>query len=77
MSNPEQFYFSEKSLAKRWAISFRTLARWRWKGSGPPYMKIGGRVRYHLDNIKKFEEESLCQSKGVNPSSCDKNLSKI
>ncbi|NBV06859.1 MAG: DNA-binding protein [Proteobacteria bacterium] len=77
MSNPEQFYFSEKSLACRWGMSFRTLQRWRWKGTGPPYIKIGGRVRYHLDNIKKFEEENRHQRRSANQYSCNKDLSII
>ena len=77
MSNQEQFYFSEKSLANRWGVSFRTLQRWRWKGKGPPYMKIGGRIRYHLDNIKQFEEENWHQSKGANQYSYNKDLSTI
>jgi predicted site-specific integrase-resolvase len=63
MSNSEQFYLSDKSLARRWGISFRTLQRWRWKGKGPPYIKIGGRIRYHLDNIKKFEEGHSLEAK--------------
>lgn len=58
-------------------MSFRTLQRWRWKGTGPPYMKLGGHIRYHLDHIKKFEEENWHQSKGANPSSCNKDLSII
>jgi predicted site-specific integrase-resolvase len=75
MSNSEQFYLSDKNLAKRWGISFRTLQRWRWKGTGPPYIKIGGRIRYRLDSIKKFEEENWHKDKSLNPSSCNKDLS--
>ncbi len=68
MTNQEQLYFSEKSLAKRWDMSFRTLQRWRWLGVGPPYTKIGGRVRYQLENIKKFEEENSRDGKSKNTS---------
>jgi len=75
MGNSEQFYLSDKSLAKRWGISFRTLQRWRWKGTGPPYIKIGGRIRYRLDNITKFEEENWHQDKSQIQTSQNKDLS--
>ncbi len=51
-------FLTEKHLARRWNISSRTLQRWRWSDEGLPYMKIGGRVRYSIENIKKFEEEN-------------------
>ena len=74
MTDQEQFYFSDKGLAKRWDMSFRTLQRWRWLGVGPPYTKIGGRVRYQLENIKKFEEENRCQCEGADQVACDEKL---
>ncbi len=52
-------YLPEKCVANRWGISSRTLQRWRWLGLGPPYMKIGGRVRYSLESIKEFEAKSM------------------
>ena len=73
----EQFheqYLSEKHLAKKWGISFRTLQKWRWQSIGPPYIKIGGHVRYSPENIKNFEEENLRLRKSGNPSSCNKIL---
>lgn len=57
----QQQYFSEKSLARMWGMSYRTLQKWRWAGLGPPYIKIGCRVRYSLINIKNFEEKNLRQ----------------
>ena len=68
-------YFSEKSLARKWGISCRTLQKWRWRGTGPPYIKIGIAVRYSPENIKKFEEEHMRLHKSGNPSSCVKVLS--
>lgn len=46
----------QSELAERWAISGRTLERWRWLGEGPVFMKLGGRVVYHLDDVEAFEE---------------------
>lgn len=69
MTNQDQ-YLCEKGLAQKWGISFRTLQKWRWLSVGPPYIKIGGRVRYSPENIKSFEEERSRLHKSSNPSSC-------
>jgi predicted site-specific integrase-resolvase len=44
-------------LADRWKISPRTLERWRWIGAGPPYLKIGGRVLYRIEDIERYEHQ--------------------
>jgi Helix-turn-helix domain len=48
-------HFNQIDLARRWRVSERTLERWRWLRQGPPYLKIGGRVVYRLDDIEAFE----------------------
>ncbi|WP_431266931.1 hypothetical protein [Dankookia sp. P2] len=40
-------------------MSSRRLERWRWQGIGPGYLKLGGRVVYPLDEVERFEAESL------------------
>jgi hypothetical protein len=55
----EEKYLTEKSLAKKWGIDFRTLQKWRCQGIGPPFIKIGIAVRYAPESIKKFEEEQM------------------
>jgi predicted site-specific integrase-resolvase len=57
----EQF-LNQARLADRWQISPRTLERWRWKGEGPAFVKIGGRVVYRLDDILAFETARRCDS---------------
>ena len=52
-------HINQHQLAKRWDISPRTLERWRWKGEGPSYMKIGCHVLYRLEDIEQFESENL------------------
>jgi hypothetical protein len=72
MQNQEQEkYLSEKALAKRWGVAPRTLQKWRWRGIGPPYIKIGIAVRYTPENIKKFEEENMHSTTSKNRSSCN------
>lgn len=51
-------YLNQKELAERWGISPRTLERWRWQGTGPDFVRIGGQCRYRLDEIETFEAES-------------------
>ena len=42
-------------LADRWRISPRTLARWRWTGDGPRFLKVSGKVLYRIEDIEAFE----------------------
>ena len=53
---------TQKELARRWAISHRTLERWRWTGEGPDYLKLGGRVIYRIEDITAFEVACLRKS---------------
>ncbi len=58
-------YLTQVELAVRWRISPRTLERWRWAGEGPRFIKIGGLVRYRLEDIEGFEAEQLRQITGT------------
>jgi len=58
-------YLTQVELAVRWRISPRTLERWRWAGDGPRFIKIGGLVRYRLEDIEGFEAEQLRQITGT------------
>ncbi|HHK74722.1 MAG TPA: DNA-binding protein [Rhizobiales bacterium] len=57
-------HLNQIELAARWNISPRTLERWRWKGEGPPYLKMVGRVVYRLDDIEAFEAAQVRESTG-------------
>jgi hypothetical protein len=46
---------TQLELARRWAVSIRTLERWRWQKRGPSYLKIMGRILYREDDIVAFE----------------------
>jgi hypothetical protein len=62
MSTPARFAstrLNQNDLANRWNISPRTLERWRWLKLGPPYLKLGGRVAYRLEDIEAYEAEQL------------------
>lgn len=52
-------HLNQVELARRWGLSHRTLERWRWRGEGPDFMKLGGRVVYRLDDVLAYERDRL------------------
>lgn len=52
-------YLRERELAVRWNTSQRTLQRWRTKGLGPAYIRIGGVVRYRMADVLNYEKRHL------------------
>ena len=43
-----------EGAAARVGVTAETLRNWRWRGDGPPYLKIGRRVRYRLVDLVEF-----------------------
>lgn len=58
---PTPKHFDQQDLAERWGIPVRTLAAWRYQGKGPAYLKIGGAVRYRLEDVEAYENENLVE----------------
>jgi hypothetical protein len=48
-------HFNQVQLARRWSLSPRTLERWRWLKKGPAFMRIGGAIRYRVEDVESFE----------------------
>jgi hypothetical protein len=44
--------------AERLRLKKHSLDNMRWQGTGPPFRKIGGRVFYHIDDLKKWLDEA-------------------
>ncbi|AIF81437.1 hypothetical protein I862_04385 [endosymbiont of Acanthamoeba sp. UWC8] len=55
-------FLNQIEVSKRWSISPRTLERWRWLGTGPCFVKIGGLVRYKLEDVKQYENDHILSS---------------
>jgi hypothetical protein len=55
-------HLNQLELSRRWAMSPRSLERWRWTGVGPRFLKLNGRVLYRIDDIETFEAERLQES---------------
>ena len=53
---------NEIEAALRLGLSPTTLRRWRWAGTGPSYIKLGGAVRYDLAVLEAFIEASRRRS---------------
>ena len=49
-------HLSQKELADRWRISHFTLEKWRVKGLGPQYIKLGNRVVYRISEVEAYEQ---------------------
>jgi hypothetical protein len=52
-------HLNQVDLARRWNLSPRTLERWRWLRQGPPFLKLGGRICYRVDDVEAFEADQL------------------
>jgi predicted site-specific integrase-resolvase len=45
---------SPEDAARRLGVESSTLANWRWRGAGPRYLKVGGRVRYRASDLAAY-----------------------
>lgn len=52
-------HINQRELANRWGCSEACLERWRSDGTGPQYLKLGGRVMYRLADVEAYEERCL------------------
>jgi hypothetical protein len=55
-------HLTQLELARRWCLSTATIERWRSEGIGPRFLKLGGQVRYRLDDILDYEASCLRSS---------------
>ena len=45
---------SPEDTAERLGNTPETLANWRWRGTGPPYVLVGRRIRYRLTDLAEW-----------------------
>jgi len=55
---------TETELAEMWGISQSTIQHWRSTGIGPLYKKLGGKIRYALEDVIAYEERQTFQGSG-------------
>lgn len=52
---------STEDAARMLGIAPGTLANWRGENKGPRFARIGSRVVYPLDELKRFLRESMAE----------------
>jgi hypothetical protein len=56
---------TQQEVAARWKCSLRKLQRLRTSDAGPNFVRLGGSIRYLLDDIFAFENSH--RVKGTKP----------
>lgn len=60
----ETLHITPAELVERWKgkVALQTLAHWRNKRQGPPYVKFGRTVLYPLDKLEAWEAEQMVET---------------
>lgn len=53
---------TEVSERFRGRISVRTLANWRYLGTGPKFTRLGGRILYPIEALDEWEQKRTVDS---------------
>jgi uncharacterized protein YjcR len=48
-------FLTTNDLAERWGVHPVTVRKWKKRGTGPKWVKIGGKVMYPIDKVKEME----------------------
>lgn len=62
MQTEKQTALKERQAAEVLGVSIRTLQAWRYKRTGPDYLKLGGAVRYEPAALEAFKMKSRVQA---------------
>lgn len=60
--NTETPFLTVEEAARYLRLKKRTLDNMRWMGTGPKFRKHGGRIFYHLDDLKEWSLNSRRRS---------------
>lgn len=60
--NANARHMTQRQLARRWDKAEATIERYRSEGTGPRYLKIGGKVLYRIEDVERFERDCLYDS---------------
>jgi|TARA_B110000305_G_scaffold190890_1_gene213385 hypothetical protein len=50
-------------LAKRWGVTKKTIDNRRYRRLGPSYFKIGGKIKYDLEDVRRMEGDAYIDVK--------------
>ena len=73
---PEYEYLKPQDVSERFNISKKTLANWRCQGKGPGYFKLGNKIRYPIEKLKKWfgDQETELETEPIKVSEPDTNF---
>jgi hypothetical protein len=54
-----KYFLKPKEVAERLSITTRTLSNKKATGSGPPFLKMDGVVRYPVDGLERYINKNL------------------
>lgn len=55
----KQIFLPPKQAAAWLQLSVRTLEKWRSQGVGPRFHRFGNRIRYHIDDLAAWTEQTV------------------
>jgi predicted DNA-binding transcriptional regulator AlpA len=55
---------TESELADRLHLSLGTVKRMRYSGAGPPFLRLGGRIRYDPAAVREWLREQGRERRG-------------
>ena len=60
MNKTSSDFLTPSQLLDRWKgqVSAATIATWRSRGNGPPYVKVGGKVLYRVSDVEGWETKN-------------------
>ena len=50
-------YLTPDQVAEHYQVSEATLKEWRYKGTGPEYVRLGRHVRYPAKALEQWERD--------------------
>ncbi len=53
-------YLTTQQVAQMTGFSLKSLEAMRHKRNGPPYLKVGARVRYRAEDVRAWIEQGGC-----------------
>ncbi|WP_228368197.1 DNA-binding protein [Klebsiella pneumoniae] len=61
MAQAQSKFLSAAQVVQRWegAVTTGTLANWRTQKKGPPYQKMGSKVRYPIAQLEAWEAANM------------------
>lgn len=67
----DKILLNEAEVAEMTGLSKRTLQAWRYRGGGPPFIKLGRAVRYRKSDIVEWINEQAVRSTAEHTSKQD------